>query len=183
MPGKKWTREEVRVLDTTGLFEGQNYELVGGELASKMGKLWTHVRATKKVHDRLDRIFGDNLVYTEAPIDVAIDDNRTNEPQPDVVVLSEPPSHLHNNPQPTEIALLVEVADSSLRVDTTTKAALYARAGIPDYWVLDLNGRRLIVYREPVDGEYSKVLVYQEHESVSPLARPGAQIQVADVLP
>jgi len=59
------------------------------------------------------------------------------------------------------------------------KADLYARAGIPDYWVFDINNRRLIVHRQPVEGKYTSIVEYREDESVAPLAAPESQFRVA----
>jgi len=77
----------------------------------------------------------------------------------------------------------VEIADASRNFDLTTKAALYARAGITEYWVLDVPGRRLLVHREPKSGRYASVVVYNEEESVAPLAAPQKQFRVADAFP
>jgi Uma2 family endonuclease len=79
--------------------------------------------------------------------------------------------------------LVVEVADSTLNFDLTTKAALYARAGIAEYWVLDVSGRRLIVHRLPQSGKYTAILVYNEQEEVAPLAAPHATFKAADAFP
>jgi Uma2 family endonuclease len=67
--------------------------------------------------------------------------------------------------------------------DLKIKAALYARAGVPEYWVLDVAGRRLLVHRNPQSGTYADVAAYSEQESVSPLAAPQAQFRVADAFP
>jgi Uma2 family endonuclease len=80
------------------------------------------------------------------------------------------------------VALLVEVSDSTVKFDLSTKAALYARAGIVEYWVVDLKGRSLIVHREPVAGVYKSVVGYSNEERVTPLAAPGQEIPVADLL-
>ena len=72
------------------------------------------------------------------------------------------------------------MADSSVRFDLNTKAALYARAGIAEYWVFDLQERRMIVHREPQLGSYMFVVVYSESESVTPIAAPGAEFRVGD---
>jgi len=77
----------------------------------------------------------------------------------------------------------VEVADRTLAFDLTTKATLYARAGIVEYRVLDLPGRRLIVHREPRDGRYGSGVAYSEQESVAPLSASDAQFRVEDVIP
>jgi Uma2 family endonuclease len=76
----------------------------------------------------------------------------------------------------------VEVSDTTLRTDLLVKARLYARAGIPEYWTLDLNGRCLYVHRAPSEGEYQVVEVVNEQTSVSPVARPGATLTVGSLL-
>ena len=75
---------------------------------------------------------------------------------------------------------MLEVSDSSLAFDLTTKAALYARAGIPEYWVLDVAGRRLIVHRQPANGKYGSVVAYDNTESVAPLAAQHSEFKVAE---
>ena len=108
-------------------------------------------------------------------------DNERNEPEPepDVAVLRAPLEELMRKPLPEDVLLLVEVAASTLAMDLSTKADLYARAGIADYWVLDVNQRRMIVHRDPVTGKYSSVVVYREDESVAPLAAPESHFRVA----
>jgi Uma2 family endonuclease len=77
----------------------------------------------------------------------------------------------------------VEIADTTLGFDLKTKGRLYARAGIVEYWVLDLAGRRMIVHRDPHNGEYQSVAAYAEDEIVAPLAAPDAHLCVRTVLP
>ena len=91
---------------------------------------------------------------------------------------------------PARPALLVEVSESSLDEDRGDKAGLYARAGVPDYWIVNLVSRALEVRREPAPSaaapfgrSYRGVTVLEPGASVSPLARPGARIRVADLLP
>jgi Uma2 family endonuclease len=83
------------------------------------------------------------------------------------------------NPTPADLRLVVEIAHSSLTFDLTTKASLYARAGIVEYWVLDVTQRRLIVHRDPAAGRYTSVVSYDETESVAPLAVPDAAFLVS----
>jgi len=78
--------------------------------------------------------------------------------------------------------LVVKVSSSTLSVDRTTKARLYARSGIVEYWILDVEGRRIIMHRNPIDGAYRSIEIYSEHESVSTLAAPDRTIRVADFL-
>jgi Uma2 family endonuclease len=183
-PRKRWTRAECQALEAAGIFDQQRVELVEGELIDKMGKDRPHVDALALLFTWLIHVFGSRLVNSEAPIDVAPEDNPTNEPQPDLIVLKREYSGFRSvTPQPKDLDLVVEIADSSLAFDLTVKAALYARAGIADYWVLDLLGRRLIVHRNPQGGRYASVTSYDENESVTPLSAPNSPFPVREVFP
>ncbi|MBV8847089.1 MAG: Uma2 family endonuclease, partial [Bryobacterales bacterium] len=85
-------------------------------------------------------------------------------------------------PKPNDLVLIVEVADTTLEFDIQIKAPLYARAGIPEYWILDLKGRRLIVHRNPSGSVYRSVVAFSGQERVAPLAAPDREIAVADLL-
>src|SRR5262249_54763409 len=90
---------------------------------------------------------------------------------------------------PTTAVLIVEVAESSLDYDRKTKTELYAQAGVTEYWILNLNERRLEGYREPVviaqppTAGYRSLRVYLENEELALLEKPGVSIKVADLLP
>ena len=181
LPRKRWTRAEHEDLSD---LNGERMELVNGELISKMGQKRPHVNALVLLHGWLAQIFGVRFVQLAAPIDVAPQDNPLNEPEPDIIVISRDLWQFPvSNPQPADLLLVVEIANTTLGFDLTTKAKLYARAGIADYWVLDVPGRRMIVHRDPSEGEYRNVASYQEDESVSPLAAPAAELRVGSVFP
>jgi Uma2 family endonuclease len=83
---------------------------------------------------------------------------------------------------------VLEVSDTTLALDLTEKAELYATAGIADYWVLDLTGRRLLVFRDPAPvaaggAAYRTHQTLAPSESVAPLAAPNSPVTVADLLP
>jgi len=177
-PRKRWTRQECVALETSGIWEQQHLELIEGELISKMGKKRPHANAIAVVHAWLLRVFGAQFVNSAAPIDVAPEDNPTNEPEPDLIVLSKPSREFKDDPQPVDLRLVVEIADSTLSFDRTTKARLYARARIVEYWVVDIPGRRIIVHRDPQDGQYRSVVAYAEQEGVKPLASPDHEFLV-----
>ena len=181
---KRWTRAECAVLEVLEPWDRQRLELVDGELINKMGKNRPNVNVFTLVHAWLLQAFGAHYVNAEAPIDVAPEDNRTSEPEPDLIVLAKPSWEIRDaNPQPEELRLVVEISDSTLGFDLTAKAALYARAGIADYWVLDVPARRLIVHRDPRNGLYQSITVYSEHEAVAPLAAPDRKFRVAEAFP
>lgn len=179
---KRWTRTECETLDASGLFDHERVELIEGELISKTGKKRPHVSGLTLIREWLTSVFGGPFVDTEAPIDVAPEDNPTNEPEPDIIVLNKPTTTFQSNLRPEDLRLVVEIADTSLVFDLTTKAALYARAGIVEYWVLDIANRRMVVHREPQPGCYQHVVAYTDAESVAPLAAPGQALRISDVL-
>jgi Uma2 family endonuclease len=180
---KTWTRSEVRALEETGLFEGMHFELIEGELIDKMGKLRPHVRGVWLAVEALRAIFGAGHMMQEAPIDVAGPDNPRNEPEPDVTVLRRHTLSFDDNPKPEDIVLVLEVADSTIRIDRSTKARLYARARIPEYWLVNIRDRRVIVFRDPEGGEYRTVLEFDERQSISPLEKPSDPVMVTALLP
>lgn len=178
-PRKRWTREECAVLEASGLWEQQHLELIEGELISKMGKKRPHTNAMVIMHAWLLRVFGEQFVNQEASMDVAPGDNAINEPEPDLIVLARPSREIRSgNPQPSDIRLLVEVSDTTVKFDLTVKARLYARAGIAEYWVVDVPARRIVVHRDPQDGQYRSVVAYSENESVRPIASPEHEFPV-----
>jgi Uma2 family endonuclease len=182
---KRWTRSEFEFLETTALFAGTRYELIDGELIDKMSMNERPAVALTLLAAWLFRVFG-KRVRLQVPMDVRPEDNPTNEPQPDAAVLHLPIGELKGRrPSGADVALAVEAADSSLELDTSAKARLYARGGIADYWVLDLRGRRLIVHRDPdpAEGRYRSIAAYAEGETLSPLAAPDAAVWVRELLP
>jgi Uma2 family endonuclease len=181
-PRKRWTRAECAALEDFGLWDRQRLELVHGELIDKMGKKRPHVNALVAVQAWLVRTFGEQFVNPEAPIDVAPEDNPTNEPEPGLVVLTKPSREFQDsNPQPADLRLVVEISDSTLGYDLTTKAQLYARAGIVEYWVVDVAARRLIVHRDPSEGLYRSVTGFSTEESVTPQTSPRNGFRVGEI--
>jgi len=128
-------------------------------------------------------VFGPRRIETEVAIDVAPEDNPTNEPEPDIIVLKRNLDEYETNPTPRDLHLVVEIADTTLYMNLRTKAALYARAGIVEYWVFDISGRRMIVDREPKNGSYQSVVGYGDEEKISCLAAPDEQLRVGDAFP
>ena len=181
---KLWTRSECAAMEASGAWDQQHLELVEGVLIDKMAKNRPHVISLVAVLVWLQRVFGVDFVNPEAPIDVAPADNQSNEPEPDIIVLSRPSREIRAaNPRPDELRLVVEISDSTLGFDLMTKAELYARAGIVEYWVFDVAGRRLIVHRDPQAGKYRSVIAYSGPEGIAPLSSPGHEFQVAEAFP
>ena len=181
---KRWTRAECEALESTGLWERERLELIEGDLISRMGKKRPHVTTMILVMKWLVDVFGALYVTPEAPIDVAPEDNPTNEPEPDLAVLVQPCSAYEtSNPQPSDVRLVVEISDTTLAFDKKIKARLYARAGIVDYWVVDVTGRRIVVHRDPQGGAYADVTSYGPGEAIEPLSAAGRSFKVDDAFP
>jgi Uma2 family endonuclease len=127
-PRKRWTRAECATLEASGLLNQERLELVEGELIGKIGKKRPHVHSFTLLQAWLMQVFGFRFVNAEAPIDVAPEDNPTNEPVPDLIVLRQDQQHYQSNPRAQDLRLVVEIADTSVNFDLRVKAALYARA-------------------------------------------------------
>lgn len=180
---KRWTREECRNLRAAGFLPGR-YELIDGEIIEKMPKNPPHRIALMLLAAWLESLFGRFFVQTQDPIVLPIPDSNSTEPEPDVAVTQAPTTtYQSDNPHPEDLLLVGEVSDTTLSYDLRNKATLYAAAGISDYWVLDVIGRRLYVHRRPASDGYREVRIYSETEEVSPLAHPDAAILVASLLP
>ena len=160
----------------SGAVNVERLELVEGELIEKM-KNRPHAIVQHEIAKVLYGVFGLDRVALEHTIEVADSDRRANDPVPDLVVTLREVKFYRTSPLPQDISLLVEVSDTTLRYDRT-KAALYARAGIVEYWVADLNAARLIVHRTPEGGRYLSVTSYTSDESVASLAAPKVSVSV-----
>lgn len=180
---KLWSRDECATLESSGLFDREHLELINGELISKMGQNRPHAITLARLCAWLMQTFGHDFVQPNAPIDVSPADNPTNEPEPDVIVLNRNMTEFSANPRPEDLRLVAEVSDSTLYFDLNQKASLYARAGITEYWVIDVQARRLIVHRSPVSGAWESVSVHTELETISPLSAPDREFSAAMALP
>jgi len=176
----RWTREEYEQLAAVGVFQpAERVELVDGVIYEMSPQKGRHAAGIRGVEEALRAAFLKGYdVRAQLPIALAPD----SEPEPDVAVVSGswrdyPDAH------PTTAVLIVEVSDSSSFHDRERKRGLYARAGVPEYWILDVVADRLEVYRDLGAGAYQTRLLLQPGDTVVPLANPGAAIAVADLLP
>ncbi|MCW3053142.1 MAG: hypothetical protein JWN14_2312 [Chthonomonadales bacterium] len=179
----RWTVAACDRLTELGILEGHN-EVLDGEIISKMGQNPAHSNALKRLMRLLASLYGLDVVWVQSPITLPAPDNIYNEPEPDVAVTHEAEdAYADKHPGPEDLRLVVEVSDTTLRTDLLVKTRLYARAGIPEYWILDLNARQLHIHREPVNGDYTVVNVHAETETVTLTTPPGASVTIADILP
>lgn len=182
---KRWTREEYHRLATEGWFQNQRVELIDGEVIEMSPQSPEHYLAIERVRRCLEKIFGSEYwVRSQGPVT----NGEISEPEPDLCVVKGTPEDYTQHPR--EALLVIEVSKTSLKFDSTTKLSLYASMGVPDYWVLDLENRQLLVHRQPrVDGKARFGYTYQQTETitvdgqVTPLESPATHIAVADMLP
>ena len=177
----RWTRDDCDVFERAGVLV-YRYELVEGVI-NRLGQNYMHANMVRLLIAWLFSAFGEEFIFTQTSIDVWPEDNPTNKPEPDGIVLARPAAELTANPRPADIRLLVEAADTTVAYDLAVKAALYARAGIVEYWVVALTERTLVVHREPVNGVYQNVTAYSETSGVPPLAAPDRAVLVSHLLP
>ncbi len=181
----RFTREQYYRLGELGFFADKRVERIRGEIIEMSPINWPHVVGCRKTALALERVFAGAawVSRNEQPLALAESD-----PQPDVMVVAGRFEDYTDHP--TTALLVVEVADATLSRDTTEKAELYAEAGIPDYWVLDVEHSQLLVFRDPqplpaglgaTAYRTRQTLALTDH--VSPLAAPGASILVSELLP
>jgi len=184
---RRFSRAEYERLIDLGVFQpGEPIELIGGELMVAEPQGVAHYTAIVKTARALEAAFGPGWhARTQGPI--GLDDD--SEPEPDVAVVPGGPED-YSRAHPSRPVLTVEAAESSLGVDRERKGSLYARAGLEDYWVLNLVDRVLEVYREPAPDSaapfgwrYTRREVFDASARVTPLAAPGSSIPVARLLP
>ncbi len=184
---KRWTRLEYERLVNLGGFQpGDRVELVGGQLVVREPQGTPDSTGIRLVACALRAAFGPDW-NVDQQLPVALDDE--SEPEPDVAVVPGGPRDYLTS-HPGRPALLVEVAESSLAFDREHKGSLYARARVPEYWIVNLVDRVLEVYRDPVESpaapygwQYGALLRLGPTDFISPLSAPHARIAVADLLP
>jgi hypothetical protein len=180
---KLWTIDEYERLSDFGFLEG-HYELIEGEIIEKMGQNQPYFITLFTIMRWLQETFGANSVITQTPITFRAQGGRNSKPEPDAAVLKVPVQSLPARlPDAADVLLIVEVSASSLEYDLSTKADLYAYAGIVEYWVLDINAGQFIVHRDPTAKGYGVVTRYAAHHEISPLAKTEAKIAVSALFP
>jgi len=165
-----------------GVFQGQRFELIDGDLIDKMGQKPPHASAIQRLVDLLTRLFGSKRLRVQLPMEAGPADREISMPEPDLAVVSEAKDdYEERHPGGLEMTLVVEVADTTIRPDLTRKRDLYAAAGVREYWVLDLNDRRLVVHRglNAANAGYASIQSFAEDETVEVA---GQAVDVAALL-
>jgi Uma2 family endonuclease len=184
--GRRWTRAEYDRLVDLGVFdEDERIELLDGQLMVREPQGSRHGVAIELADSALRAALGPGWrVRVQLPI--ALDERSA--PEPDLsVVAGDPRDGRHEHP--SRPALIIEVSESTLGLDRDVKGPLYARGGVPEYWIVNLVSETLEVYRdpepEPATGmwRYATGRVLDAAGVAAPFAAPAARIRVADLLP
>jgi hypothetical protein len=184
---RRFKRVEYERLAECGFFHPtERLELIDGLMLVREPQGTPHATGVMLALQALQAAFGAGwIVRPQLPI--ALDDD--SEPEPDLVVV---PGHARafSHAHPSSVALIVEVAETSLAFDRGDKAGLYARAGFADYWIVNLIDRVVEVHREPRPApaapygwHYGSVRFARPGETLTPLALTDASLRVVDFLP
>ncbi|MBE9199816.1 MULTISPECIES: Uma2 family endonuclease [unclassified Nodularia (in: cyanobacteria)] len=182
LPLRLWTVEEYHRMAEAGIFGAdERVELLEGKIIWMIAKGTAHRSAVGRTDKLLQNRLGNRAwVSIQDPIQL----NERSEPEPDIAVVKvDPLDYADHHPTPPEVYLIIEVANSSLKLDCETKAKAYSAAGITDYWVLDVISRQLHVFREPTQEGYKNVVILAEDATISPLEFPDLQMMVLEMLP
>lgn len=181
----RWTVKDYYRIADTGIFIDKRVELLEGEIFQLPPMKTPHAAGLELAERAVETVFGAAFwVRNQLPLHFG----PRSEPEPDIAVVPGGPRDY--TAHPTTALLIVEVSEATLSYDRRRKGSLYARARIADYWIVNLNRRRLEVYRQPIYDPsrhygfgYSSVQTFEAAEHATPLAAPQAKIAVADLLP
>lgn len=173
--------QEYHQMAESGILQpDERVELLEGQMIQMAAKGTAHRAAVTRIQRLFNNRLGDRvLICLQDP--VQLDD--CSEPEPDIaIVIPDPLDYEEHHPTPAEVYLLIEVSDRTLKFDCETKAPTYGRSGIAEYWVLDVNARKLHVYRVPGADGYQSEAILSEELTIAPLAFPECVIAIREML-
>ena len=167
--------EYHQLIESGGLDEDMRVELIDGLIVEMSPKSPKHENVLAWLAERLFDVV-DRARY-QVRVASALTLERS-EPEPDLMVVArDVPAPYH----PSTATLVVEVSVSSLRRDLVRKHELYARAGVPEYWVVDVDGRRVVVHEQPHEGAYEKVTEVRAGEALASQVLSGVELPVDEL--
>ena len=160
----KWTMKQWHQLIKTGVLAGAEVEFLDGEIVERVGEGIPHSFTGRSIGGYLRSLLADVALISEA-YPITLDNSphsRASEPRPDIAIVRLPEAiYARHHPKSEDIYWLIEISNSTLKIDKTKKAAIYARNKISEYWILDLVNKNLIVHTEPKNNEYQQISQYQ----------------------
>lgn len=174
----KWSVKDYHKMIETGLLNERQVELIAGEIINMSPEGPIHSFINHRSVTYLRSLLGKQAEVREAhPITLS-----DSEPEPDIAIVRSPDTlYLNHHPYPEDIYWLIEIADSSLAKDLGIKKKAYARAGIPEYWVIELSSQTLKVFQNPTGEDYQLEREYSDG-LLSPLAFRALHISVGRLI-
>ena len=173
----KWTVAEFHKHCSTPEMRAKRPYLINGVIWEQGEMNPPHAYVLTQAHSALQKVVPTGLLIRNQ---LALVFDLHTDPEPDLAVVQGVASDYRRD-HPKTAELVIEVSDTTLYEDRTTKAEQYATAGIADYWILDVNSEKLIVHRQPdAGGSYGEVHTYGKEDSISPLVLPGVAMKVAE---
>jgi Uma2 family endonuclease len=171
----KWSINDYHQMVDSGLLDNRSVELINGEIIEVAPEGVEHSFYCSNTGDYLRSIFGDLVRVHEAhPITLPND----SEPEPDIAILKPPISRYRtHHPYPDDIYWLIEISHSTVAIDLRVKKDLYARSGIPEYWVMNLLSRELVVFRDLAEDVYQSE-THLTNGTISSIAFPEIQVDI-----
>lgn len=174
----KWTVEKWHELVDSGVLDGQRVELLEQEIVQMSPEGIEHSYTSQNVVVYLRNLLS-GLACVRESHPVTLDNS---EPEPDIAIVRLPETiYRQHHPYPEDIYWLVEISQKTLKKDLEAKSTIYARNGIPEYWVIDWQNNRVIVHTQLQDSQYLEMLTYQSGV-ISPLAFPNIEVAVNKLL-
>ncbi len=164
-----------------GLFDDdKRYELLEGEIIEMLPPGNYHSSHVDKAHEEVvERLRRKYHLRNQGNVQVS----DISEPLPDLAILRRSPDgYLTSAPKAKDVLLLIEVSDSSLSHDRDRKANIYARAGVPEYWIVDVRGRQVLVFRKPRRTGYGEMKPHKPSDKLRALKVPELALTVDDLL-
>ena len=180
-PRHRWTVAEYHRMSEVGLLnEDSRVELIDGEIIEMAPIGSEHAGHNNHLLSLLAyRLYGKAVVAGQNPVVLS----NYEEPQPDIALLRWRHDYYRaTHPHAEDILLIIEISDSTLRYDRDVKIPLYAKNGIPEVWLLDIQNRQLEIYREPINGQYRQRDCRQTGK-IAPILCPDAVIDLAELFP
>jgi Uma2 family endonuclease len=177
---RHFTADEYEQMGQAGILQREDrVELIDGEVVTKMTVATRHAAVVARLNHRFVLSTGGHaIVRVQLPVRL----DRFNEPEPDLALLRPQRDFYETaHPGPSDILLVVEVAESSIRYDRTVKARLYARMRVAEYWLVDLNVDVVTRYTEPGEGRYLRADPVVPGPSFAPLLLPACVISTAAI--
>jgi Uma2 family endonuclease len=177
----RFTIDQYHQMGEAGIFmPGDRVELIDGEIIAMNPIGDPHAGGVNRLNETfVIRLIGKAVIAPQNPVRLAQHD----EPQPDLAILRfRNDFYATRGPRPEDVLLIIEVSDSSVSYDRRVKAPLYARNGIPEYWLVDLAHGQVTVFRDPSPDGYRSEQTHRRGDTLSLVALPDVSITVADIL-